>query len=351
VKAERVPAIFGSEVFPSPVLERIGQEAGVRYVDELRDDDLPGKPGSPQHTLLALLQLDFVTMIRSLGGDPAALEAADVSDVTPDRATYPPVSGTGPAPLVELERATFAYGRTPVVVDVDLALRPADFVGVVGPSGSGKTTLLKAILGSVTVVCGSVTRTPGLRIGYVPQVESVSWTFPVTVEQVVLMAGRDRRLPWASAAERRAAAALLERLGIGELARRHIRDLSGGQQQRVFLARALLGSPAMLLLDEPTSGVDVRTRHEILHLLAELHAEGIAVVLTTHDLNGMAAHLPDLICLNRTILARGCPHEVLTPPVLERTFGAPMEVLEHMGLPLVVDAGGDRIAGLRRGSA
>jgi len=240
--------------------------------------------------------------------------------------------------LVEFERATFAYGTTPVVVDLDLVLGPTDFVGVVGPSGSGKTTLLKAVVGSVRAACGSVTRAPGLRIGYVPQVETVSWSFPVTVQQVVLMARQGRLLPWASAAERREVAALLERLGIAELARRHIRDLSGGQQQRVFLARALLNTPALLLLDEPTSGVDVRTRHEILHLLAELHDEGTAVVLTTHDLNGMAAHLPDLICLNRTVLARGCPRDVLTPPILERTFGAPMDVLQHMGVPLVVDA-------------
>jgi ABC-type Mn2+/Zn2+ transport system ATPase subunit len=253
------------------------------------------------------------------------------------------VSGT----LVRLERATFAYGRTPVVVDLDLTLRADELVGVVGPSGSGKTTLLKAILGQLAPTCGSVTRAAGLRVGYVPQVETVSWSFPVTVEQVVLMARQGRLLPWASAGERRDVAAMLERLGIGDLARRHIRALSGGQQQRVFLARALLNRPSLLLLDEPTSGVDVRTRHEILHLLGELHGEGLAVVLTTHDLNGMAAHLPDLICLNRTVLARGRPHDVLTPLVLERTFGAPMEVLDHMGLPLVVDAGPDR----RRGTA
>ena len=88
VRAEGVPAIFGSEVFPSPVLERIGKEAGVRYVDELRDDDLPGAPGDPGHSLLGLLQLDFVTMVRSLGGDPSALEALDVSDVVPNEASY-----------------------------------------------------------------------------------------------------------------------------------------------------------------------------------------------------------------------------------------------------------------------
>jgi len=88
VRAEGVPAIFGSEVFPSPVLERIGTEAGVRYVDELRDDDLPGEPGDASHTLLGLLQLDFVTMVRSLGGNPTALEALDVTDVVPSEASY-----------------------------------------------------------------------------------------------------------------------------------------------------------------------------------------------------------------------------------------------------------------------
>ncbi len=89
VKAEGVPAIFGSEVFPSPVLERIGRESGVRYVDELRDDDLPGEPGAPDHTLLGLLRFDYVTMIRSLGGDAAPLEAVDVANVVQDRARYP----------------------------------------------------------------------------------------------------------------------------------------------------------------------------------------------------------------------------------------------------------------------
>ena len=260
-----------------------------------------------------------------------------------------PIAARLPAPqtLVRLERATFSYGREPVAVDIDLALGADELVGIVGPSGSGKTTLLKALLGSLRPVSGSVTRAAGLRIGYVPQVETVSWSFPVTVEQVVLMARHRRLLPWASAAERRDAAAMLDRLGIADLASRHIGALSGGQQQRVFLARALLDQPALLLLDEPTSGVDVRTRHEVLHLLAELHAGGLGVVLTTHDLNGMAAHLPDLICLNRSVLARGRPHDVLTPVVLERTFGAPMDVLDHMGLPLVVESSPAR----RRGSA
>lgn len=129
----------------------------------------------------------------------------------------------------------------------------------------------------------------------------------------------------------------LDRLGLGGLQHRHIRELSGGQQQRVFLARALLRRPQLVLLDEPTSGLDVKTRHEILHLLDELHQDGLTIVLTTHDLNGMAAHLPHLICLNVEVLAQGTPQEVLTTAVLERTYGATMRVLDHGGMPVVVD--------------
>jgi ABC-type Mn2+/Zn2+ transport system ATPase subunit len=98
--------------------------------------------------------------------------------------------------------------------------------------------------------------------------------------------------------------------------------------------------PDVLVLDEPTSGVDVRTRHEVLHLLAELHAQGVTIVLTTHDLNGLAAHLPRIVCMNRTVIADGSPTEVLNPVVLEKTYGAPMEVLQHGGMPVVLDSGG-----------
>jgi ABC-type Mn2+/Zn2+ transport system ATPase subunit len=242
------------------------------------------------------------------------------------------------SPLARLAGVTCAYGRDRVLVDVDLEIGSSDFTGIVGPSGSGKTTLLRAVIGTVRPVAGEVWRQPGLRIGYVPQVETVNWNFPVTVSEAVIMSRTTgRRLPWPSAAERAEVGVVLDRLGIGGLARRHIRELSGGQQQRVFLARALLRRPQLLLLDEPTSGVDVRTRHDILRLLADLNAGGLAVVLTTHDLNGIAAHLPHLVGLNTEVTGRGTPRDVLTPTVLERTYGAPLEVLEHGGIPVVVD--------------
>ena len=243
-------------------------------------------------------------------------------------------------PLVEVTGASFGYDRSPVLTDISHVVQSGEFTGIVGPSGSGKTSLLRLLLGTVRPQRGTVTRRPGVAVSYVPQLETVNWSFPVTVGECVLMGRATRRvLPWATAAEKRDVAAVLERLGIAELTGRHIRELSGGQQQRMFIARALLRRPQLLLLDEPTSGVDIGTRHEVLHLLGDLHREGLAIVLTTHDLNGMAAHLPNLVALNRTVIASGRPADVIVPDVLERTFGARMEVLQHLGMPVVVDGG------------
>jgi len=254
--------------------------------------------------------------------------------------------------FVSFDRVTCRYGSEPVLVNVDLELRMGEFVGIVGPSGAGKTTLLRTILGTVEPIAGRFTRADRVRVGYVPQLETVDWNFPVTVGQCVLMARRrSRLLPWASAEEKAAVRDALGALGIDDLEHRHIRELSGGQQQRVFLARALIDRPDLLLLDEPTSGVDVRTRHEVLHLLRDLNDDGIAIVLTTHDLNGIAAHLPKIVCLNREVIAAGAPRRVLSPEVLERTYGARMEVLEHGGMPVVVDEWREpsaRIVPLRR---
>ncbi len=254
--------------------------------------------------------------------------------------------------LIELDRVTCAYGRRPVLSNATLAVRVGDFSGIVGPSGSGKTTLLRALLGSVQPIAGSVRRERGVTLGYVPQVETVNWDFPVTVSEVVIMARtRGRILPWASRNERDDVEEVLDRLGIAGLGRRHIRELSGGQQQRVFIARALLAKPDLLLLDEPTSGVDVRTRHEVLHLLGDLNAEGLAIVLTTHDLNGIASHLPHLVCLNTEIIAEGEPRRVLTSDVLERTYGEPMDVLEHGGMQIIIDRYEHNVIPIRRSAS
>lgn len=266
------------------------------------------------------------------------------------------------AQAVSFRGVAAGYGGVSVVSDIDLQVEVGEFVGLVGPSGSGKTTLLRLLTGRVerhsgeVEVLGKKVR-PGRAtagVGYVPQLEAVDWDFPLTVEQVVLLGetAGSAPLPWFSRAEKRRAAELLERLGLGDLGRRRIRELSGGQRQRMFLARALLRRCELLLLDEPTSGVDLATRADILRLLGELHHLGLTVILTTHDLNFVAAHLPRVVCLHGEVTADGRPIEVLTPEALERTYGAPMRVLHDQGRVVVVDdddlslhAGPDHVSG------
>ena len=239
--------------------------------------------------------------------------------------------------LIELSDLAIGYDGEVALRRLDLTVRRGDLIGVVGPSGCGKTSLLRALIGDIETYAGRSRRGAlagggQLRIGYVPQVETVDWNFPITVEQVALLgAWRERRwTPWAGRRARRRAREVLDQLGILQLARRPIRALSGGQQQRAFLARALISDPQLLLLDEPTSGVDIKTSHEILHELRELNAAGVTIVLTTHDLNGVASHLPRLVCLGQgTILADGTAEQVLQPELLERSYGQPMLVVQR----------------------
>ena len=247
-------------------------------------------------------------------------------------------------PVVEVKNVTFGYSGAAVLENVSLHLHRGQFAALVGPSGAGKTSLLKLILGTlrpgqgtVSVNGRSLEGRPAGQVAYVPQIETVDWNFPVTVEQVVLM-GRIRKSslwPWAGRADKRLMGDVLDGLEIGHLAKRHIRNLSGGQQQRVFLARALIAQPDLLVLDEPTSGVDMRTAENVLHLLADLNRQGITILITTHDLNAAAAHLPWVICLNRSVIAQGPPEEVFTEDNLNRTYHGEMMVIHHDGMILV----------------
>jgi ABC-type Mn2+/Zn2+ transport system ATPase subunit len=243
--------------------------------------------------------------------------------------------------IVELEDVTFGYGAMPILEHVNMHLHPGQFAALVGPSGAGKTTLLKLILGILTPNNGQIRKVgragnghTSAAVSYVPQLESVDWNFPVTVEQVVLM-GLTRSSgiwPWPSKSDSERLRAVLDQLEIGQLAKRHIRDLSGGQQQRAFLARALITQPDLLVLDEPTAGIDVRTAENILHMLGHLSQDGITILLTTHDLNAAAAHVPWVICLRNRIVAQGAPEEVFTVENLNKTYDGDMLVIRQDGM-------------------
>ena len=249
-------------------------------------------------------------------------------------------------PIVEIKAVTCGYEKQQVLTDVSLTIMPGDFVGLLGPSGSGKTTLLRTVLGAVdlyegeVLVNGVATARKRPRVGYVPQLETIDWNFPVTVQEVVMM-GRtmeNKLFPWYRKEEKDLAAEMMSRLGILDLADRHIRELSGGQQQRVFLARALISSPQLLLLDEPTSGVDIKTRDDVMHLLHDLNHDGVTIIITTHEINAVAVHLPWIVCLAGRILAEGPPSEVITTEVLRLTYGAEMPVIHYEGMTIVAES-------------
>ena len=207
-----------------------------------------------------------------------------------------------------------------IAVDgVSIKVHFGEALGVVGPNGSGKSTLLKTLCGLLApadgelCVLGAQPRDlPPGSIAYVPQVEAVDWSFPATVRDVVAM-GRFARLKfWQYFGKRDAQAvqAALEAVNMAPFASRHIANLSGGQQQRVFVARAIAQEPKVLLLDEPTTGVDAATEESLRHVVRKLVAGGLPVIMTTHDLDRVDEWFDRLLVLDRKVLAIGTPSEV-----------------------------------------
>jgi len=210
--------------------------------------------------------------------------------------------------LLALEAADFGYGGAPVVHRASLEVRPHEFVVLLGSNGSGKTTLLRGLLGFLPPLAGRVTRRAGLRVGYVPQRETLDPLYPLSALDVARM-GAWRDLPfWGPAGERERALGrgALEACRAGDLAARRYAALSGGQRQRVLLARALASEPELLLLDEPTAGVDPEAERAILDLLRELRdARGLSVWMVTHHLHsiGARADRTAVVCEGRVSLA------------------------------------------------
>jgi manganese/iron transport system ATP-binding protein len=233
---------------------------------------------------------------------------------------------------------TYPNGFT-AVQDASFELGPATICALVGVNGSGKTTIFRAIMGFVRPAAGTV-RLCGLSVAealkrnavaYVPQSEDIDWNFPVLVEDVVMMGryGHMNFLRMPSADDRRKVDEALERVGMTAYRRRQIGELSGGQKKRVFLARALAQEGRIILLDEPFTGVDVKTEAAIIALLRELRAAGHLMLISTHNLGSVPDFCDQVVLINRTILAAGPTEHVFTRANLEQTFGG---VLRHYSL-------------------
>ena len=231
--------------------------------------------------------------------------------------------------LVTFDHATLAYGRRVVLSDLSFEIPEGDFLGLVGPNGAGKTTILRAILGTLDPSAGTVTRRPELRFGYVPQRDQVDYGFPLRVLDVVLMGRYDRvgigRRP--TRADRDRARAALDAVGIVELAKEPLTRLSGGQKQRTLIARALVGEPNLLVLDEPTTGMDLVSTTQILGLVRELHERsGLTVLMVSHALNEIANYVTRIALVQEGSFRIGAVDEIVNERTLSALSGIPVEV-------------------------
>lgn len=263
-------------------------------------------------------------MLDTLSQDPtAAADAAEregsgicVSDVT----------------------VTYRNGHT-ALRDASFAIPTGTITALVGVNGSGKSTLFKAIMGFVRASRGEITVlgqsvSTALRqnlIAYVPQAEEVDWNFPVLVEDVVMMGryGRMNMLRIPSAADREAVSSALARVSMSDFRKRQIGELSGGQRKRVFLARALAQDSRVILLDEPFTGVDVKTEEAIIRLLRNLREEGRVMLVSTHNLGSVPEFCDRTVLVKNTVLAYGPTADIFTQDNLEKAFGG---VLRHFVL-------------------
>ena len=242
-------------------------------------------------------------------------------------------------PLVTFDRATLGYGHRTVLSNLSFEIPHGDFLGLVGPNGAGKTTVLRALLGTLDPLSGTVTRAPGLRFGYVPQRDQVDYNFPLKVLDVVLMGRYDRiglfRRP--SAADRRRAMDALEHVGIPDLADRPLTALSGGQKQRTLIARALVGEPNVLVLDEPTNGMDLVSTTQILALVRALHErDGLTVLMVSHALNEVANYVDRIALVMNGGFRIGTVDEIMSVETLSAMYGIPVEVDSFNGHRIVL---------------
>ena len=215
--------------------------------------------------------------------------------------------------LISLNSVTIGYDNKIVLRDVDLTVKRGEIITIVGPNGSGKTSMMRALIGALAPTTGSVSRSKALRVGYVPQKLNVDHSFPITVRRFLSIPKRAR-------SEQISEAAAL--VGIHDILDQQIATLSGGQFQRALLTRAIIDAPDLLLLDEPTQGLDQNGTARFYQLIAELKAKlDCAIVLVSHDLHVVMSASDRVICLNGHICCEGTPSVVSSAPEYRALFG------------------------------
>ncbi len=217
-------------------------------------------------------------------------------------------------PLIEIGGLEVRAKTQVLLSGIDLTVHGGEVVSIIGPNGAGKTTLIRAALGLIQPTSGTVRRRAGLRIGYVPQRLILNPNLPLTVRRFVGLSGtvpRGRRQ------------AVLDEVGIGDIADTSIHDVSGGELQRALLARALLRDPELLVLDEPAQGVDITGQSELYDLIARLRTErGCGVLMVSHDLHLVMSATDRVVCINRHLCCDGRPDAVSRHPEYVALFGA-----------------------------
>jgi len=244
-------------------------------------------------------------------------------------------------PIIRFSHATFGFPGVIALKDITLEIAEGEFVGIIGPNGSGKTTLCKAVLGLMRPLkgglqifdcaCQELRCHHRARIGYLPQKGRLDQNFPITVLEAVMM-GRYGALGLFRRPSRRDREIALEALinvGMEDHRDTALGHLSGGQQQRVLIARALAQQPQVLLLDEPTTGIDITTQHSVLDLVQRLHHDlGLTVLLVTHDINMIRSQVDRLVLLKTRLFAAGSPEAVLKLDILQQVYGKDLVITE-----------------------
>jgi ABC-type Mn2+/Zn2+ transport system ATPase subunit len=248
--------------------------------------------------------------------------------------------------LIQFDAVTLAYRRKVIVQEISFSIEEGEFVGIVGPNGSGKTTIVRAILGILKPRQGVIKvrgrSSEDLRIGYVPQRDSIDPIMPFTVMDVVMMGRYGRlglvRLP--TTKDRAAAFEALRHVDLMDHISSSYRDLSGGQRQRTLIARALAAEPDMLILDEPTNGMDLASRTSIMELIKHFHAEhGMTVLMVSHLLSDVANYVKKIMLVEPQFFQVGSVEEILSEANLSRLYDIPVTVGVWMGTKVIIARG------------